>query len=62
MDTPNETPTSAPKCSMCGRERTVDDVNNYNPMQVILGQPLGWYSGDDGEVCPEDMTALIANQ
>lgn len=43
------------RCSICGRERTLSDPNDYNPIQVISGAPLGWYSGDDGEVCPEDM-------
>jgi hypothetical protein len=53
-----------PKCGMCGRERTLQgaDVNDYTPLQVIAGAPLGWYSGDDGEVCPEDMTNIINNQ
>jgi hypothetical protein len=38
------------------------DSYDYNPLQVITGQPLGWYSGDDGEVCPECMTATIRGQ
>ena len=48
-----------PKCSMCGRERTLADFNDYNPLQAIMGQPLGWYSGDDGDLCPECMTELM---
>lgn len=51
-----------PKCSACGRERTAQDFNDYNPLQVVMGQSLGWYSGDDGEVCPEDMTKMIRGQ
>lgn len=47
------------KCSDCGRERTIQDCNDYNPLQVITGHPLGWYSGDDGEVCPECMTRML---
>lgn len=49
------------KCSMCHRERTLDgmDVYDYSPLQVVTGQPLGWYSGDDGEVCPEDMSKIM---
>jgi hypothetical protein len=47
--------TDIQKCSLCGRERTVYDLNDYNPLQAIMGAPLGWYSGDDGELCPEDM-------
>lgn len=54
-----------PKCASCGRTRTVADPTHpmdgydYNPLQVINGQPFGWYSGDDGEVCPECMTTMI---
>lgn len=47
------------KCGDCGRERTMTDVNDYNPLQAIMGQPLGWYSADDGELCPECMTRLM---
>ncbi|ORA23432.1 hypothetical protein BST13_35275 [Mycobacterium aquaticum] len=48
-----------PKCSSCHRERTLNDAYDYNPLQVVTGQPLGWYSGDDGEVCPECMTKML---
>jgi len=51
-----------PKCAMCGRERTFRDAYDYNPLQVVTGQPLGWYSGDDGEVCPECMTKTIRGE
>lgn len=50
-----------PVCGMCHRKRTaVDparpmDSYDYTPMQAIMGQPLGWYSGDDGQMCPECM-------
>jgi hypothetical protein len=30
-------------------------------MQVITGQPLGWYSGEDRELCPECMTKTLRN-
>jgi len=50
------------KCGVCGRERTIQDADNYSPLQVITGQPLGWYSASDGEICPEDMTAMISKQ
>lgn len=54
----------APKCGVCGRRRIADgmDVYDYHPAQVITGQPLGWYSGDDGQMCPECMTKMIAKQ
>lgn len=53
-----------PTCSVCQRERglTGMDAYDYTPLQVITGQPLGWYSGDDGEVCPEDMTKMLRGQ
>ena len=52
-----------PECGICHRERTIQDVYDYNPLQVVMGQPLGWYSGDkDGEICPEDMTKMMRGQ
>jgi len=48
------------KCGVCGRERTLEDAYDYSPLQVITGQPIGWYSADDGEICPEDMTKMMA--
>ena len=50
------------KCGVCGRERTLEDAYHYSPLQVITGQPLGWYSAEDGEICPEDMTEMMAQQ
>jgi hypothetical protein len=56
------------KCSICRRERTLGegahpmDAYDYTPMQVMTGQPLGWYSGDDGEICPEDMNQMMNRQ
>lgn len=47
-----------PKCSVCGRHRAADD-SDYTPMQAIFGQPFGWFSGDDGEFCPECFTKLF---
>jgi len=47
------------RCSLCGRERTVEDVFDYHPLQALTGTPFGWYSGDDGEVCPECMEKSI---
>lgn len=61
----SEAPFTLPVCGMCRRERTLADPAHpmdsydYTPMQAITGQPLGWYSGDDGEVCPECMTKTI---
>lgn len=59
-----------PTCSICHRERTLGglgsehpmDTYDYTPMQVITNSAMGWYSGDDGEVCPEDMERTIRGQ
>lgn len=51
-----------PKCDLCQRERRISDAYDYNPLQVISGQPVGWYSGEDGEVCPECMTKTLSGQ
>lgn len=51
-----------PTCSLCRRQRTVSDAYDYNPLQVITGQPVGWYSGDDGEVCPQCMAKTLNGQ
>lgn len=48
-----------PKCVICGRERTIQDDYDYSPLQVLTGKPFGWYSGDDGEICPEDFTKMM---
>jgi len=45
-------------CSSCGDART--DEPDYTPLQPMMDQPLGWYSGDDGELCPKDMAELMA--
>lgn len=52
----------APKCEMCDRERTIQDAYDYNPLQVVTGLPLGWYSAGDGEMCPECMTKTLRGQ
>lgn len=57
-----------PECSICKRQRTMGhgdypmDSYDYSPLQVLTGKPVGWYSGEDGEVCPEDMAKLLAGQ
>lgn len=55
-------PATVPVCSSCRRERTLADAYDYNPIQVVTGQPLGWYSGDDGELCPECMTKTMRGE
>lgn len=46
-----------PTCSDCGKTRTNEP--DYTFIQPITGQPLGWYSGDDGEFCPDDIAKLM---
>ncbi len=57
-----ETTTDVPSCLLCGRERTLLDAYDYNPLQVVTGQRIGWYSGDDGEICGACMTTVIRGQ
>ena len=47
------------QCGRCGRFRTPEDVQDYSFMQVLYGNPVGWYSDDDGEMCPECMRFLL---
>lgn len=47
-----------PICLECRRERT-DGEKDYHPMQALSGQPCGWYSGDDGEICGPCMDNLL---
>lgn len=55
-------------CEMCSRKRSIADSEHpmdaydYSALQVVTGQPLGWYSGDDGEICPECMTGMLGRQ
>lgn len=49
-------------CARCGLERTEDDAEDYSPMQVILGEDLGWYSGDDCELCGPCTTEILERQ
>ena len=55
-------------CCICGRERTIGDPRyhtdayDYHPKQARTGQPLGWYSGRDAQICPEDFTKLMGEQ
>lgn len=59
---------SVPRCVICKRERTAGgpghpmDAYDYSAVQVITGQPVGWYSGDDGEICPEDMANMLGGR
>jgi hypothetical protein len=56
------TNSTIPTCSICDRGRTVNDTYAYNPIQVVTGRSVGWYSGIDGEICPKCMTKLLNGQ
>jgi hypothetical protein len=57
---PSVTVVVSVQCLRCGRFRKPGEVD-YNPLQVIAGQrSLGWYSGDDGEICGACMSSLMA--
>ncbi|MDV6299973.1 hypothetical protein R3P82_12720 [Dietzia maris] len=53
--------TDTPTCGQCARDRTDADID-YSPMQAVMGQPCGWYSGDDGELCGHCMDEILARQ
>ncbi len=46
-------------CDICKKVRT--DEPDYSPMQLLFPNAarVGWYSGDDGEICPDDMKKLF---
>lgn len=46
---------------LSGHEETPED-KDYTPIQVMTGQPCGWYSGDDGEICGHDMDVMLGRQ
>lgn len=47
-----------PQCDECGIQRP-EGAEDYNPLQAVLGGALGWYSGSDGELCGECLSALM---
>lgn len=46
------------RCLDCDRHRKPDEPD-YNPIQLLIGQAPGWYSGDDGELCGDCLTVLF---
>jgi hypothetical protein len=49
-------------CQNCGRERTLADDYDYNPLQLVTGRRLGWFSGDGEQVCGECLAAMMRGQ
>lgn len=47
-------------CSQPGCETHRTTEPEYSAIQAMTGQPLGWYSGDDGEFCPKHIAELMA--
>jgi hypothetical protein len=47
-------------CSDCNRNRNPEDDYDYNPLQVVMGAPVGWYSHpDEGDLCGNCFTKLF---
>lgn len=59
MNEDTEMEIQLPTCGQRGRKRTMLDAYDYNPLQVVTGQLLGWYSHDDGELCAACMARLM---
>ncbi len=58
---PQTAPDEAPMCVECQRTRT-DADGDYHPMQLFMRMRVGWYSGDDGEMCGECMAEIFRRQ
>ncbi len=46
-------------CDDCGRARTLADDYDYTPLQIGTGRPLGWFNGDNEQMCGECLTATM---
>jgi hypothetical protein len=52
---------SETKCSQPGCDAVKNPlIPDYSPVQLMTDQALGWYSGDDGEFCPQHIAELVA--
>jgi hypothetical protein len=49
-------------CASCRRKRTLADDYDYNPLQLVTGRPLGWYNGEDEQLCGQCLTATMRGQ
>jgi hypothetical protein len=45
-------------CDDCGKVRTTEP--DYNPFALLVRGEVGWYSGNDGELCPPCIAGMIA--
>jgi hypothetical protein len=55
-------PDGIPTCTECDRKRTIYDVDDYSPLQIISMRPLGWYSHPkEGDICGTCMWAALRN-
>jgi hypothetical protein len=50
-----------PACASCTRRRR-EGEEDYHPFQAFAGGTLGWYSGDDGEICGDCLGAMMRGQ
>lgn len=48
----------APECQLCGAKRS-PGTPDYDPVALITAGRIGWYSGDDGEMCPTCMAEAM---
>lgn len=46
------------RCETCGTHRTEAD-KDFHPMQVLSGQPCGWFSDEGEEICGRCVDMLI---
>jgi hypothetical protein len=49
-------------CAACGRERTLADDYDYNPLQLVTGRPLGWFNCDGEQMCGQCLLATMKGQ
>jgi hypothetical protein len=49
-------------CGECRRPRTLADDYDYTPLQLFTGRKLGWYNGDDGQMCGECLGLMMKGQ
>ena len=48
---PNAATVAGIVCAHCGLERTLADDYDYTPLQLFTGRPLGWFNGDNEQMC-----------
>lgn len=49
-------------CTSCKRTRTVNDDYDYTPLQIFTGRKLGWFNGENEQMCGECLTKTMKGQ